>query len=190
VSDAPEGAEPLNGRADRSDRGPDPWRRFVLVFAVLAVVSEIFYYGIALESEWFQRYLELLAGASGFIIGFLTDGVSVRGASIQGADFSVEIARGCDAYRICSLLSAAIVAFPSRWPLKIWGLALGLLWLNALNFVRIVGLFFIGGALPEHFQASHEVYFPIFLICMTIVAWILWVRRVAHEAMRPETASA
>lgn len=190
MSDTPEGVEAAIGPAKRPGDGPDPWRRFILVFAVLAVLSEIIYYGVALESEVFQRYLNGLARVSGFILGFLTDGVSVRGASIQGADFSVEIARGCDAYRICSLLSAAIIAFPSRWRVKVWGLVLGLLWLNFLNFVRIVGLFFIGGALPEHFQASHEIYFPVFLICMTVLAWILWVRQATYEAIRPEPDSA
>ena len=55
-------------------------------------------------------------------------------------------------------------------------LALGLLWLNLLNFVRICGLYFIGGYYHKHFQDSHEIYFPIFLICMTVLAWVLWVR--------------
>ena len=50
-----------------------------------------------------------------------------------------------------------------------------------LNFVRIIGLFFIGGYGYAHFQASHEIYFPIFLIAMTVGAWIAWVRRATHE---------
>ena len=171
-------------------RGRDPWRRFVLVFAALAVVSELVYYGVALESDLFAAYLALLARISGFLLGFVADEVSVHGTLIRSSLFSVEIARGCDAYRICSLLTAAIIAFPSSLRLKLWGLALGLLWLNILNFVRILGLFFIGGFLPEHFQASHQTYFPIFLICMTMAAWILWLRWATREAIRPQANSA
>ncbi len=166
-------------------RGRDPWRRFVLVFAALAVASELAYYGVALESDVFAAYLALLARISGFLLGFVADDVTVHGTLISSSLFSVEIARGCDAYRICSLLTAAIIAFPSSLRLKLWGLALGLLWLNILNFVRILGLFFIGGFFPEHFQASHETYFPIFLICMTMAAWILWLRWATREAIRP-----
>jgi exosortase H (IPTLxxWG-CTERM-specific) len=190
VSDARETLDAGDESAARSKDGPDPWRRFVLIFAVLAVLSEVLYYGVALESEAFQHYLNGLASVSGFILTFFTEGVTVRGASIQGANFSVEIARGCDAYRICSLLSAAIIAFPSRWRVKIWGLLLGLLWLNFLNFVRIIGLFFIGGHSPKNFQASHEIYFPVFLICMTVLAWILWVRQATHEAIPRESDAA
>lgn len=167
-------------------RGRDPWLRFVLGFGALAVASELAYYGVALESDLFAAYLALLARIGGFLLGLFTDDVTVRGTLIHSPLYSVEIARGCDAYRICSLLSAAIIAFPATLRLKLWGLALGLLWLTALNFVRILGLFFIGGHFPQYFQASHEVYFPIFLICMTMAAWIFWLRRATRETIRPQ----
>jgi exosortase/archaeosortase family protein len=179
VDEAPRSA----GSGEATARRRDPWLRFMLVFAALAVVSEFVYYGVALESDLFAAYLALLARISGFLLGFVADDVMVRGTLISSSLFSVEIARGCDAYRICSLLSAAIIAFPSGLRLKLWGLALGLLWLNLLNFVRILGLFFIGGSFPQHFRASHETYFPIFLICMTMAAWILWLRWATREAI-------
>lgn len=159
----------------------DPWLRFAITFGVLAVVSELVYYGVALESELFRTYLATLARISGWILGFLLEEVSVRGTYVTSDVFSVEIARGCDAYRLCALLTAAMVAFPASLGLKAWGIVLGLLWLNLLNFVRIIGLFFIGGYHHAHFQVSHEVYFPIFLIVMTVGAWILWVRRATRE---------
>lgn len=178
---SPSGA-PVGG--ERPPR--DPWLRFAVTFGVLAVISELVYYGVALESEGFQTYLAGVAQVCGFILSFLTDEVSVRGAYISGNLFSVEIARGCDAYRICALLSAAILAFPASFKLKAWGLALGLLWLNLLNFFRICSLFFIGGYFYSHFQSSHEIYFPIFLIAMTVAAWIIWVRLATRDALEPE----
>ena len=161
--------------------GRDPWVRFALSFGALAVISEVVYFGVALDSQLFQSYLATLARISGWILSHLTEGISVRKAVITGELFSAEIARGCDAYRICALLCAAIIAFPASRKLKVWGLVLGLLWLNSLNFVRIVSLYFIGGLLHAHFQASDEIYFPVFLICMTVLAWVLWVRRATRE---------
>jgi exosortase/archaeosortase family protein len=164
-------------------QGRDPWLRFALLFAALAIASEVVYYGFALESELFRAYLEALAKVSGVILSQLTDGIVVRGTIISGDLFSVQIAEGCDAYRICALLCSAMLAFPAPLPVKAWGLVLGLVWLNLLNFVRIVGLFFIGGYFHSIFQRSHEVYFPIFLICMTVLAWIVWVRRATRVAL-------
>lgn len=166
----------------------DPWLRFALTFGALAIVSELIYYGVALESPLFRVYLESLAQLSGWILARLTEDVGVRGSTISSPLFSVEIARGCDAYRICALLISAVIAFPASLRLKAWGIGLGLLWLNSLNLVRIVGLFFIGGYAYPHFQTSHEVYFPIFLIAMTVAAWMLWVRRAARAFGDPAPA--
>lgn len=164
----------------------DPWIRFAVVFAILAIASEVVYYAFALDSKLFESYLALLARISGAILSQMTEGIVVRKTVITGEIFSVAIAQGCDAYRICALLSSAIIAFPARLSTKAWGLFLGLLWLNLLNFVRIVGLFFIGGYFHPYFQRSHEVYFPIFLICMTVLAWILWVRRATRDLYASE----
>jgi exosortase/archaeosortase family protein len=168
--------EAASGGPPPPTHGRDPWLGFALRFGALAILSEVVYYGAALDSELFQEYLNTLARVSGAIIAELSTGVRVRGAVIAGDLFSVEIARGCDAYRIVALLSSAIISFPATLRKKLWGLALGLLWLNSLNLVRIVGLYFIGGFFYPHFQDSHEVYFPVFLICMTVLAWVLWVR--------------
>jgi exosortase H (IPTLxxWG-CTERM-specific) len=159
----------------------DPWLRFALTFGALAVLTEVVYYGLALESDLFEAYLAFLARTSGWILSHFTENVRVSGAVISGSLFSVEIAQGCDAYRISALLCSAILAFPAHLSTKLWGLVLGLIWLNSLNYVRIVGLYFIGGYYREQFQASHEIYFPVFLICMTVLAWILWVRRATRD---------
>jgi exosortase/archaeosortase family protein len=161
--------------------GRDPWLRFALTFGALALLSEVVYYGVALESGAFRRYLEILAEISGVILSRISEGIQVRGTLITGKLFSVEIARGCDAYRICALLAAAMLAFPARWRDKLIGLALGLLWLNSLNFVRIVGLYLIGGLYYPEFHRAHVIYFPVFLIAATVAAWIVWVRWVTRN---------
>jgi exosortase/archaeosortase family protein len=183
----PEGADPgQQPQQTREPEGRDPWLRFAVTFAVLAVASELVYYGVALESPIFKSYLSALARANGFLLGLVVDEVSVHGTRITSSFFSVEIARGCDAYRICALLSSAIIAFPAPVRTKAWGLFLGLLWLNMLNFVRIISLFFIGGNFYAHFKATHEIYFPVFLIAMTVAAWIVFVRRATRDSFGVE----
>jgi exosortase H (IPTLxxWG-CTERM-specific) len=168
----------------------DPWIRFTLIFAALAVLSELVYYGVALDSALFRDYLGALARISAGILSLFVEGVRADGTSISSPVFSVEIARGCDAYRLCALLSSAILAFPASTRRKLSGIAIGLLWLNLLNFVRIIGLFVVGGYAHAHFQRFHEIYFPTFLIAMTVSAWIVWVRRATDDRFGPAAAPA
>lgn len=162
----------------------DPLFRFTVVFGVLAVSSELFYYAVALESEGFQVYLHTLAQISGALMGLLHTEVTVIGARISNPQFAVEVAQGCDAYRICSLLVAAILAFPAPVKTKVYGLVFGLVWLNALNFARIISLFFIGAYTTGIFQTAHEVVWPTLLIIMTVATWIIWVRQATRDEAR------
>ena len=57
--DPPPAAEAAAG----ADPGRAPWLRFALVFGALAVSSEVAYYGLVLDSEFFQAYLRALASA-------------------------------------------------------------------------------------------------------------------------------
>ena len=156
--------------------GREPWLRFALIFGVLAVASEVLYYTVALDSEGFNAYLGVLAEISGAFLSLFDGDVTVQGTQITGHSFAVSVAQGCDAIQVCSLLAAAVIAFPVGFRCKLRGLVLGILWLQLLNFLRIVTLFWIGAHFSSIFQTAHEVIWPGILIVLTIATWILWVR--------------
>jgi exosortase H (IPTLxxWG-CTERM-specific) len=157
-------------------QGREPWIRFALIFGVLAVASEVFYYAVALESEGFQSYLGVLAEISGAFLSLFGGGVTVHETRISDEFFAVEVAQGCDAIQVCSLLAAAVIAFPVELRSKIRGLVLGIAILQILNLARIITLFWIGVYFSRVFKTAHEVVWPGILITMTIAIWILWVR--------------
>jgi hypothetical protein len=127
--------------AATSEAPRDPWIRFTLIFAALAVLSELVYYGVALESAWFRDYLAAVARVSGWLLSHVVDGVQVNGTAVTSGVFSVEI--GPRLRRLPDVRTAhrGDRGIPRARRLKVWGIALGLLWLNLWNFVRIVGLF-------------------------------------------------
>jgi exosortase/archaeosortase family protein len=83
-----------------------------------------------------------------------------------------------------------MLSFPAPWRARLVGLFFGLLALNLLNFVRIVGLYFIGGLYYDEFHRAHVIYFPIFLIAMTVGVWIVWVRWVTRDDYDSQPAGA
>ena len=164
--------------------GREPWVRFALTFGALSIGSEALYYTVALESESFKVYLELLARISGAILAFFGSDALVTGTRVTSKLFSVEVSQGCDAIQVCSLLAAAVIAFPVDFKSRLRGLILGILLLQALNLLRIISLFLIGAYYSEMFRSAHEVVWPGILITATIAAWILWVRWETRPAQR------
>jgi exosortase H (IPTLxxWG-CTERM-specific) len=156
--------------------GNEPWLRFALLFGFLAITSEVLYFAFVLDSAWFDAYLDLLAEISGGVLRLFGTDVSVHGSRIASEGFAVEVAQGCDAIEVCSLLASAVVAFPLGIAARLRGLGMGVLVLQILNLVRIVTLYWIGANFPDYFQDSHEIAWPAFLIVATIAIWILWVR--------------
>jgi exosortase H (IPTLxxWG-CTERM-specific) len=179
--------EAADGGGDPKRR--EPWLRFALIFGSLAIASEIFYYAMALDSEGFRAYLVVLADLSGAFLSLFDGDVTVAGTRISNRAFAVEVAQGCDAIQVCSLLAAAVIAFPVELKSKLRGLALGILVLQFLNFMRIVTLFWIGEHFSRVFRTSHEVVWPGILITITIAIWILWVRWETRTAQPSEHAA-
>jgi exosortase H (IPTLxxWG-CTERM-specific) len=164
------------GEGEEPPPGQEPWLRFALMFGFFAVVSEVVYYAVALDSEAFKSYLDVLAAISGWVLNLFGTEVRVVGSQISGSDFAVAVAQGCDAIQVCSLLAAAVLAFPVSWGARFRGLTIGIVLLQVLNILRIVTLYWMGVFFSDFFKTAHELVWPGVLIVVTIVTWILWVR--------------
>ena len=169
-------------------RGLDPWVRFTLLFAALALGSELLYYGWILESAALETYLHWIARISGWFIAFFDTEVAVSGSQIGSAFFIVDIAPACDAVQLSALLASAIVSFPAPWRARWIGTAVCLIWLQLVNFTRIVTLYYVGGAHERHFHFAHEQGWPLLLIAVTVLTWLVWARFAlpAHADEEPE----
>ncbi len=167
-------------------RGLDPWVRFTLLFALLALGSELLYYGWVLGSPALEIYLHWIAAVSGWFIAFFDPQASVSGSQIGSAFFIVDIAPECDAVQLSALLAAAIVAFPAPWRARALGLVAGLAFLQAVNFTRIVSLYYVGGAFERHFHVAHERGWPGLLIALTVGTWLVWARWAVPSRPDPE----
>ena len=145
-----------------------------MVFALLSVGFEIFYFAMLLDTESFAGYLAVLARFSGVLLGMTGHDVVVTGTQIQGPQFAVEISEGCDAIQISSLLMAAMIAFPTTPLRRLRGIAGGVAWLQVANFLRITSLYLIGVSLPAAFPIMHQFVWPSALIVLTIATWVVW----------------
>ena len=101
--------------------------RFFLVF--LSVQAVLF--GVEMlapvQAAVVQPWTGLVASASAAIIQFFDPSAISHGRVVQSAQsgFGISIEPGCNGVKAAIVLLAAVLAFPSSWKMKLWGLGLG-----------------------------------------------------------------
>jgi len=195
--------QPPKNPAPKKRRKP-PWGesrhpvlRFVLVFAILMGVFEVWFIGyfskgnslvfVCKGDDTFRSYLQLTARACSTVLSWMGNRTRVSGESIISPEFSVRIVRGCDALEPSALFLAAVVAFPAPLLAKGVGIASGVLSLQIVNCIRIVSLFYIGIHFPKAFKVMHYEVWQAVFIFLALLFWLIWARwATRHESVKAD----
>ena len=161
-----------------------PILRFVLLFALLAGPFNLLYYGVINGSAAFNALLAFNAAAAAAIMRLWGTDVHAFDVALNGADFSMTIAVGCDAIQPASLFFFAVLAFPVSLRSKWSGLLVGTLLLLLLNLVRIIALYYTGAHFPRWFDIMHIDVWQAIFIFLALFFWVVW----ALRATRPTAA--
>lgn len=163
-------------------------RRFVILFVITLLGLFTFQLtppGQALVVPWTGLVADTSAG---LIRAFDGDARSVgKTLYSQRTGFAVTIEAGCNGVEAMLVLLAGILAFPAPWRLKLIGLALGVVAIQALNIVRIVSLFYLGQWDAQWFEWAHLYIWQSLIMLDALIVWLLWIRAVPHV---PEPAPA
>ena len=151
-----------------------PWVHFSAGFAILVSVLEVGYHGYVLDSDVFSDFLKMLARMTGALLEPFYERVNVLHARVATNKFVVTVDEGCDGLQVCTLLTAAVIAFPSTWKQKLVGVVLGNLWLQAWNVTRIATLVVVGGVNRDWFHPTHVYVWPTLLIAICLGTWLTW----------------
>ncbi len=153
-----------------------PLLRFLLIFGGGFVL-----FHAAAATPWFQQsvlptYLAMTAQSAAWLLGLGIDGLVVRGTTIYGSAFSIDLRQGCDAIEPAALFAAAAIALPVSWRRRVIGIVSGVAVLQVANVLRTTGLFLIGLWAPSWFQFMHIEVGQAAFVLLTGVGWIIWAR--------------
>jgi exosortase H (IPTLxxWG-CTERM-specific) len=90
--------------------------------------------------------------------------------------FSISVEDTCNASNVMILLGAAVLAFPASWRQKAKGLVAGAVALHAVNFVRIISLFYLGQYNFAWFEFAHWYVWEGLMMIVTLVLFWIWVQ--------------
>jgi exosortase H (IPTLxxWG-CTERM-specific) len=152
---------------------------FVSILAVLFGVEMLHSVQTTVVTPW----TALVARASAGIVQVIDPTVISSGRILQSAKtgFGVSIEPGCNGVEAAVVLVAAMLAFPSPWLMKFWGIVIGFAAVQAVNLIRVVTLFFIGQWNLKVFEFAHLYMWQALIMLDVLIVWLIWMRLVARR---------
>ena len=166
--------------------------RFFAIFLVIQAVL----FGIEMlnpvQAAVVHPWTGWLAKVSAGIVHLIDPSVISYGRVLQSAKtgFGVSTEAGCNGVEATIVLVAAMLAFPSSWKMKLWGIGLGFIAVQAVNLMRIVSLFFLGQWNYQVFEFAHLYMWQALIMLDVLVVWLLWMRYVARHDPKPAVTQA
>lgn len=152
-----------------------PVLKFFSIFVgIIAAYYLIFFWTTEENMKIFDEYINFTASLSGLILSIFETGVNTAQGTISGPGCAVTLKFGCEGTEPLVIFVAAVLAFPTKWKLKILGAVIGAAFLYILNIIRIVGLYFIQKSAAQDFEIYHVVVFPMIFIFLSIILWGIW----------------
>jgi exosortase H (IPTLxxWG-CTERM-specific) len=157
--------------------------RFFLLF--LAIQAALFAAELTrpIQKAVVIPFTEGIAAISAWLVTSFDDDVISQGIILrdQGSGFAVSIEAGCNGVEATIVLVAAMLAFPSPWRYKLWGILVGFLTVQALNLLRIITLFYLGQWNETAFEWAHLYIWQALIMLDVLVVFLIWLRLLPRE---------
>jgi len=95
--------------------------------------------------------------------------------SSSGQSCFVTVSPGCTSLKQWMHWLFLMLIFPGPWKHKLWYIPLGLVIIEWVNVIRIVGLTLFMIPYPDKFHFFHDYVFKTFFYFMIFLMWVVWV---------------
>ena len=164
--------------------------RFLLIFC--GVLGGLFVVEMLkpVQEAVIQPFTGLLAALSTAIILPFDDTVIAQGRILRDATsgFAISIEAGCNGVEAAIVLIAGIVAFPASIKHKVLAILAGFFFVQALNLVRIISLFYLGQWNYTVFEWFHLYLWPVLIMLDVLVVFAIYLQWLGKDMPDPETA--
>ncbi len=135
-----------------------------------------------------QPFTGVLASISTALILPFDDNVIAQGRVLRDAasGFAVSIESGCNGVEAAIVLIAGVAAFPATLKQKGMAIVAGFLFVQALNIVRIISLFYLGQWNYSVFEWFHLYLWPVLIMLDVLVVFAIYLNWLGKSAPAAE----
>lgn len=116
------------------------------------------------QSVWVLQHI--------FNIEIITEGQTIF---VNNHNAYVEVSPGCTSLKQWMHWLFIMLLFPGPWKHKLWYIPLGLVFIQFINVIRIVGLALMIIPWPQHFHFFHDYIFKTLFYLGIFLMWFVWV---------------
>ena len=94
-----------------------------------------------------------------------------------GNNRGIWIGDECNGFKLFSIFTIFIIAFPGNWKKKLWYIPLGIIIIHFANVIRVMGLVLINNYYPRFLDFNHLYTFTIFVYSIIFLLWYVWAKK-------------
>ena len=135
-----------------------------------------------------QPFTGILATISTALILPFDDTVIAQGRILRDTTtgFAVSIEAGCNGVEAAIVLIAGIVAFPATIQNKVVAIVAGFFFVQALNIVRIISLFYLGQWNYAVFEWFHLYLWPVLIMLDVLIVFAIYLQWLGKQHPKAE----
>lgn len=158
--------------------------KFFALFIVLLVALFVAELLPPVQAAVVVPWTTALASISAWLVGIFDPQVISYGKVLQhgSTGVGVSIEAGCNGIEACIILIAGVLAYPAPWRMKLAGIVLGIIAIQAVNILRVISLFYLADWHQGWFEFAHLYLWQVLIMLDVLVVWLLWIRYVARNA--------
>ncbi len=85
----------------------------------------------------------------------------------------------CNGVELFALFSVFVIAYPGSWEKKLWYIPLGIISIQILNILRVVGLAVVQHNFIEWTEFNHTYVFNIIMYGYIFLLWMIWANKLS-----------
>lgn len=87
----------------------------------------------------------------------------------------------CNGFKLFSIFSIFILAFPGKWKTKLWFIPLGIIIVHIANVLRVCALLLINNFYPKYLDFNHLYTFTIFVYAIIFALWYWYAKKLSRD---------